>query len=368
MSDPIPTAHPTRAVPSEGAVDPDKPGSATTGDPLRAPSSSTDNGNSRSRHPRLPGAFDLNRLAVLREVAQRGSFAAAAEALCFTPSAVSQQMATLERGFGLTLFERTSRGMRLTDAGDALLAHADAVLTRLADAEVELDAIGRGDSGQLRIGSFTSATSTFVALAMETFRKQHPGVEITFFDGEPYENIVRLRARELDLALIFDFDHWTAGRDYDGVTLGDEEALECIPLFDDPFLVVLRKDHPLAGCSPITLDQLAGERILGGSPWAEELRAVAALVDLDIRIDPSCRATGFEAFQVFASVGRGVTLMPRLALGWLRDGVVARPLEGGPIRHVKAAMPATSYHAAPARAMRELLCQLTASGDPAASA
>ncbi len=305
---------------------------------------------------------------MLREVAQGGSFAAAAEALCFTPSAVSQQMATLERGIGLTLFDRTSRGMRLTDAGAALLAHAEAVLTRLADAEVELDAIGRGDSGQLRIGSFTSATSTFVAFAMETFRKRHPAVELSFFDGEPYESIARLRAREIDLALIFEFDHWAAGRDYDGVAVGDEAALECTPLFDDPFLVVLRKDHPLAACSRVTLDQLACEPILGGSPWADELRVIAGLAGLDIQVDPSCCATGFEAFQVFAYAGRGLTLMPRLALGWLRDGLVARPLEGGPVRHVKAAMPATSYHAAPARAMRELLCQVTASGDPAAIA
>jgi DNA-binding transcriptional LysR family regulator len=82
--------------------------------------------------------FDARRLPTFREVARRGSFAAAAEALCFTPSAVSQQMAALEREVGATLFERTHSGVRLTDAGARLLAHADALLDRLAQAEADL--------------------------------------------------------------------------------------------------------------------------------------------------------------------------------------------------------------------------------------
>jgi DNA-binding transcriptional LysR family regulator len=84
--------------------------------------------------------FDARRLATFREVARRGSFAAAADELCFTPSAVSQQMAALEREVGAKLFERTHRGVRLTDAGTRLLAHADDLLQRLAQAEADLAA------------------------------------------------------------------------------------------------------------------------------------------------------------------------------------------------------------------------------------
>lgn len=99
--------------------------------------------------------FDVRRLPTFREVARQGSFAAAAAALCFTPSAVSQQMAALEREVGATLFERNHRGVRLTDAGTRLLEHADALLDRLARAEADLKpgAEHRGDP--LRLGSFT---------------------------------------------------------------------------------------------------------------------------------------------------------------------------------------------------------------------
>jgi DNA-binding transcriptional LysR family regulator len=99
--------------------------------------------------------FDARRLPTFREVARRGSFAAAAEALCFTPSAVSQQMAALEREVGANLFERSHRGVRLTDAGVRLLAHADAVLDRLAQAEADLEPGAEQRRDPSRFGSFT---------------------------------------------------------------------------------------------------------------------------------------------------------------------------------------------------------------------
>src|SRR5919112_2842785 len=101
--------------------------------------------------------LDVRRLRVLREVAARGSFSAAAEALAYTQSAVSQQIAALEREAGTTLVERNARGVRLTDAGRALVAHADVILTRLADAEAELEAIAGARGGRVRIRLFPSA-------------------------------------------------------------------------------------------------------------------------------------------------------------------------------------------------------------------
>src|SRR2546426_6643883 len=119
---------------------------------------------------------DVKRMRVLREVAKQGSFSAAAEELSYTQSAVSQQIAALEREAGTTLVER-GRSIRLTDAGEALVRHADAVLATLAEAEAELEAIAGLRGGRLRLASFSTAGATLVPLAIATFRSHHPAVE-----------------------------------------------------------------------------------------------------------------------------------------------------------------------------------------------
>src|SRR5215213_1839488 len=123
--------------------------------------------------------LDARRLRVLREVAARGSFSAAAEALSFTQSAVSQQVAALERECGTKLLERGPRGVRLTDAGRALVEHADAILARIEDAEEDLAAIAGLRGGRLRMATFQSAGSTLVPRAVGEFHRRHPDVELT---------------------------------------------------------------------------------------------------------------------------------------------------------------------------------------------
>src|SRR4051795_7430218 len=110
--------------------------------------------------------LDVRRMRVLREVARRGSFSAAAESLAYTQSAVSQQVAALEREAGTRLVERNARGVRLTDAGQALCQHADAILSRLADAECELEAIAGLRGGRLRLTTFATAGATIVPQAI----------------------------------------------------------------------------------------------------------------------------------------------------------------------------------------------------------
>src|SRR5919198_3389195 len=122
--------------------------------------------------------LDVRRLRVLREVAAQGSFSAAAEALSYTQSAVSQQIAALEREAGTTLVERGARGIRLTDAGRALVEHADGILARLAAAESELEAIAGLRGGRLRLASFAPAGATLIPLAVATFRERHPDIEL----------------------------------------------------------------------------------------------------------------------------------------------------------------------------------------------
>src|ERR671929_607485 len=120
--------------------------------------------------------IDVRRMRVLREVAQQGSFSAAAEALSFTQSAISQHVAALERETGAQLVERGPRGVRLTDAGRALVAHAEAILARIEDAEEELAAIAGLRGGRLRLATFPSAGATLVPRALGEFHRPYPDV------------------------------------------------------------------------------------------------------------------------------------------------------------------------------------------------
>src|SRR5215203_5648527 len=148
--------------------------------------------------------LDVRRMRVLKEVAQRGSFSAAAEALSFTQSAVSQQIAALEREAGTTLVQRSARGVRLTEAGEAVVRHAEAIMARLAEAEAELEAIAGLRGGRLRMASFESAGSTLMPLAIAEFRGKHPGVELSMSLSEPEDCIPLLKSGELEIALSFD--------------------------------------------------------------------------------------------------------------------------------------------------------------------
>ncbi|TML37376.1 MAG: LysR family transcriptional regulator [Actinobacteria bacterium] len=168
--------------------------------------------------------LDVRRMRVLREVAAQRSFSAAAEKLGYTQSAVSQQIAALEREAGATLIERNPRGMRLTDAGEALVRHADTILVRLAEAEAELDAIAGLRGGRLRLASFPTAGATLMPEAVADFSKRHPGVELSLAESEPDESLLRLKAGELDLALVDDGPP---------VRMDDEEV-DYIDLLEDP--------------------------------------------------------------------------------------------------------------------------------------
>jgi len=154
--------------------------------------------------------IDVHRLAVLREVACAGSFAGAAAALHHTPSAVSQQIAALERGAGIVLVERSTRGVTLTDAGRALLATADAIHAELQAAAQQLRALAAGGPQALTVVTFPSAGEPLLApaLTVMTAAIGHP-VEITVIEAEPDEALASIRDGRADLALLYHF-HTTA--------------------------------------------------------------------------------------------------------------------------------------------------------------
>lgn len=308
--------------------------------------------------------LDVRRLEMLLEVARTGSFAAAAESMSFTPSAVSQQMRALERASRVTLFLRGPRGVTLTEAGQALRRHAEAVTTRLAAAEAELVAMGSLGEQRLRFGSFSSATGAFAAQAYRIFCERHPAAGVSFSDGEPYEAVAMLSENQLDLAVIFELNGWPVNRDYRGVATCREPQLETVTLFDDPYLLVVAADHPLAGQASVTLEQLAGERILVSAPWEPALRRICAQAGVRPTFDGSCQGTGFEALQALVAAGSGVTLMPRLSLDWLREGLVARPLADAPVRCVQTAVRAEGGASSSIEAMAEILTGLTERLEP----
>lgn len=150
--------------------------------------------------------LDVRRLRLLRELAHRGTIAAVADALAFTPSAVSQQLSALEREAGHPLLERTGRRVTLTPAGLTLVDHAEAILERLEQARAELAGARHGLAGPVRIGTFPTAARAIVPAALSALATQHPGLEPMVSEIDPALVADALRAGELDIALVHDYD------------------------------------------------------------------------------------------------------------------------------------------------------------------
>jgi DNA-binding transcriptional LysR family regulator len=291
--------------------------------------------------------LNVGRLRVLKEVAYRGSFSAAADALSYTQSAISQQIATLEAETGMALLERHPRGVTLTAAGQTLVGHAEGILARLEAAESSLEAIAGLRGGRLRVASFPTAGAALMPLAIAAFRSSYPDVELTLAEGEPERIVPRLRAGELDLALLFEFDDETL--ELDGMTRTE--------LLDDPMYLALPRAHALARKDKLRLWDLAEEA------WVQTSRSSPCAMHV-IR---SCHAAGFEPNVAFESddyqtvqglvaAGVGVALIPELALSVVREDIVIRALSPAPpVRQVLAATPAGARLVPAAPAMLGIL-------------
>jgi len=291
--------------------------------------------------------LNVVRLKVLKEVAYRGSFSAAATALSYTQSAVSQQIAALEAEAGTALLERHPRGVSLTAAGQTLVGHAEGILARLDAAEDSLSAIAGLRGGRLRVASFPTAGATLMPLAIAEFRRSYPEVELTLAEGEPEAIVARLRAGELDLALLFEF----AGESLPAQDIARTDLLE------DPMYLALPRAHPLAARQRLRLQDLAGEAWVQTSSSSPCARHVVR----------SCHAAGFEPNVTFESddyqtvqglvaAGVGVALIPELALSVVREDVAIRALSPvPPLRQVIAAAPEGARMVAAAPAMLGIL-------------
>ena len=260
--------------------------------------------------------LDVRRLAILREVAQQGSFSGAADSLYLSQSAVSQQIATLEKEVGMQLLDRTREGPKLTDAGRVLVSHADAAIARLEEAERELAAIAGLEGGELRLASFPSASATVLTEAVSIFHRRHPNVRLSVADAEPEESLPRLRAGEIDLALSFD---------YPSVPAGEERDLDRTLVLTESMYLALPHDHKLARRRQVKLTDLADvEWLCGSRPSTCGEVVVRACRDAGFEPRVGFESDDYNVMQGFIAAGLGVTLLPDLALPTLRSDLVVR--------------------------------------------
>jgi DNA-binding transcriptional LysR family regulator len=262
--------------------------------------------------------LDPRRLQLLAELAERGTIAAVADALHFTPSTVSHGLSALERQVGVPLLERSPRSVRLTPAGEALAAEGRAILDRLGAAESDTRALGRLERGELTLATFPSAGATLVAGAVPRLRERHPDLALRLIDAEPPESLARLAAGEIDLALVYE---------YPLLAPLDRAGLESVPLLEDPIRVCLPPDHRLRDRKRVALDALRDERFVAGRRGSSCHAFARAL----------CEERGFEpqiAFETddmaftgaLVDAGVGVAIMPALLIASSAREMLTREL------------------------------------------
>ncbi|MFC9814157.1 LysR substrate-binding domain-containing protein [Streptomyces virginiae] len=268
--------------------------------------------------------LDVRRLRLLRELARRGTIAAVAEALSFSPSAVSQQLGVLEREAGLPLLERTGRRVRLTPAGQNLVRHAEAVLERLEQADADLAEARGGLAGALRIGAFPTASRAIVPAALVALARRHPGLEPMVCETDPAAVAHALRAGDLDVALVHAYDFVPAER---------EPGLTTEPLYGEAMYLAEPAAGPpgppaapgesgaLGAPGAPAPDQDAVLRAHAGSPWITATPGTLCHA-MTVR---ACQAAGFtprvrHQVDEFATVlalvaaGQGVAVVPQLGV------------------------------------------------------
>ena len=257
--------------------------------------------------------IDLDRLRALHAVATHGSLQAAAGVLHISPSAVSQQIAKLEREVGEPLLERRGRGVVLTDAASVLSEHAGRALSVLSQAEAELDARRQVVAGRLSIGAFSTAARGLAPAALRRLAGAHPRLRVELHELEIPDSLPRLVRGDLDLVV---------AQDWENAPLPLPEGLDRAPLVEDVADIALPRGHRLARRRTVELAELAGEQWItwpAGSichDWLlHTLRSAGR--------EPRLRHTASEYATQLALVGAGLgaAVLPRLGRGAVPDDV-----------------------------------------------
>lgn len=274
--------------------------------------------------------LDLRRLRTFREVIARRSFSAAADALDYTQSSVSQQITTLERELGVTLIDRSSRPVAATAAGAAVFAHADALLVQADAIERELADLTRGETGTLRMGGFFTAWATFLPAAIAAFSRSHPRVALELHQFEPEPALRGVRAGELDLAVLYAF------------AAPDPTTMDWTHLLDDPYAVALPVGHRLAARPRVSLADLASERWVSppaDHAYSQVLRRLCREHG-GFEPDVAYESGDIAMAQPIVAAGLAVAMLPALGLVPVHTGVAVRRLSSTPpARSVWTAQP-----------------------------
>jgi DNA-binding transcriptional LysR family regulator len=271
--------------------------------------------------------FDSRHLRTFHEVVASGSYSAAARSLGYTQPAITQQMKALERTVGVPLFTRAGRGLRLTEAGEALARHAEVILGNLSAAQQQLGALARLRTGRVRVCSFPSANATLIPEAMARLLADHPGVRVELLEAEPPDSVRKLLRGECDIALSFS---------YPGAAAEVPAELVEVPLMEDQLTILLPVGHPLARRSAVRLADLAEERWIAGCP---RCRANLLTICAEEGFAPDVVFTTDDnlAVQSLVAAGTGIALMPALVLAFMCHAkVTGRLVEPHQRRRVSA--------------------------------
>lgn len=260
--------------------------------------------------------LDARRLRVLHEVSLRGSVTAAANVLHVTPSAVSQQLAQLEREAGCDLLERSGRGIVLTTAGATLARHAEEVVRALDGAQAGLAAANGSVAGTVRVGSFPSAAGAIVAPAAVRARRKHPDLNVQVVEMEDAPGMIELRSTAIDVLIVQEYDH---------VPWQPPEGVERHRLGIDPMHVVTPRAWRRA------TGRLAD---LADLPWVAShadsrcgLATLQACRDAGFEPDIQHRALEYALLLDLVAAEFGVALIAGTGLRHVPPGVDVTPLE-----------------------------------------
>ncbi|GGW87851.1 LysR family transcriptional regulator [Streptomyces malachitofuscus] len=271
--------------------------------------------------------FDSRHIKTFHEVVRTGSYSAAARALGYTQPAITQQMKALERDTGSALFVRVGRGLRLTEAGEALARHTSVILDAMSAAQEQMNALTRLRAGRVRLCAFPSANSTLIPETLARLTVDHPALRVDLLENEPPESLRRLTRGECDISLAFT---------YPGLHEQVPEGLVEIPLLEDQLTVLLPAGHPLARRRAVRLTDLAQERWIAGCPRCRanllhECAEEGFVPDIAFMTDDNL------AVQSLVAEGLGVAMLPSLVLNFMRHPKVAgRPLRPVSRRKISA--------------------------------
>src|SRR6516225_8136317 len=275
--------------------------------------------------------LDIRRLRMLHEFAARGSIARTADALGYTPSAVSQQLAVLEREAGTPLLDRTARSAGLTDAGRRLAAYAERILAMVEEAEADLSRRASQPSGRVVVTAFPSAAVAF-APALARSLRAHPQLSLLLRQSSPAEGLQLVRTGEVEVAIV---DDWTGrlAANLNGPDPADhgQGVLSYYHLVRDPLVLVVARGHPAADPDrPVDLRALRNEPWLA-APAGEPSRQAVDRLLAAVGVTPPVPSE-FEGLGTVANLvarGLGIAIMPRLAVGAYERRVVVRELPAG---------------------------------------